>query len=78
MPVQDMLNDRQPQPGATDFTRRRIINTVKSLGQPGQVFLGDAFTLIALSAVACLLVGLSGLVTPAFRGLSLPPVDLES
>ena len=33
---------------------------------------------IALSAVACLLVGLSGLVTPAFRGLSLPPVDLES
>jgi MFS family permease len=33
---------------------------------------------IALSAAACLLVGLSGLVTPAFRGLSLPPVDLES
>lgn len=33
---------------------------------------------IALSAVACLLVGLSGLVTPAFRGLSLSPVDLES
>lgn len=33
---------------------------------------------IALSAVACLLVGLSGLVTPAFQGLSLPLVDLES
>ncbi|HEY9525656.1 MAG TPA: MFS transporter [Anaerolineales bacterium] len=33
---------------------------------------------IALSAVACLLVGLSGLMTPAFRGWSLPPVDLES
>jgi hypothetical protein len=33
---------------------------------------------IALSAVACLLVGLSALVTPAFRGLSLPPMDLES
>ena len=33
---------------------------------------------IAFSAVACILVGFSGLVTPAFRGLSLPPVDLES
>jgi MFS family permease len=33
---------------------------------------------IALSAVACILVGFSGLVTPTFRGLSLPPVDLES
>ena len=33
---------------------------------------------IAFSAVACLLVGLSGLVSPAFRDMSLPPVDLES
>ena len=33
---------------------------------------------IALSAVACILVGFGGLVTPAFRSLSLPPVDLES
>jgi MFS family permease len=32
---------------------------------------------IALSAVACILVGFGGLVTPAFRDLSLPPVDLE-
>lgn len=33
---------------------------------------------IAFSALACILVGLSGLLTPAFRGLSLPPVDPES
>ncbi len=32
---------------------------------------------IALSAAACILVGLSALVTPAFRSLSLPPVDLD-
>ena len=37
-----------------------------------------ATVVIAFSAAACILVGLSGLVTPAFRGLSLPPVDLES
>ncbi len=33
---------------------------------------------IALSAAACILVGFCGLVTPGFRSLSLPPVDLGS
>ncbi len=32
-------------------------------------------SVIALSAVACILVGVSGLASPAFRGLSLPPAD---
>jgi hypothetical protein len=31
---------------------------------------------IALSAFACILVGLSGLASPAFRGFSLPSADL--
>jgi MFS family permease len=35
-------------------------------------------SVIALSAFACILVGLGGLVSPTFRGLSLPPADLES
>jgi MFS family permease len=35
-------------------------------------------SVIALSAVACILVGLGGLVSPTFRGLSLPPADFES
>ena len=30
---------------------------------------------IALSAIACILVGLAGLASPAFRSLSLPPAD---
>lgn len=34
-------------------------------------------TVIAFSAAACILVGVGGLVTPAFRSLSLPSVDLE-
>jgi hypothetical protein len=32
----------------------------------------------ALSAFACILVGLSGLVSPAFRGLTLPSADSGS
>lgn len=35
-------------------------------------------SVVALSAVACIIVGLGGLVSPAFRGLSLPPADLHS
>jgi len=35
-------------------------------------------SVIALSAVACILVGLGGLVSPAFRGLSLPPAKLDA
>jgi MFS family permease len=35
-------------------------------------------SVIALSAVACILVGLGGLASPAFRRLSLPPVDSDS
>jgi MFS family permease len=37
-----------------------------------------ATVVIAFSAAACILVGFGGLVTPAFRDLTLPPVDLES
>ena len=35
-------------------------------------------SVIALSAIACILVGLGGLVSPTFRGLSLPPADIDS
>jgi MFS family permease len=35
-------------------------------------------SVIALSAFACILVGLGGLVSPTFRGLSLPPGDFDS
>jgi len=34
-----------------------------------------ATTVIAFSALACILVGLGGLLSPAFRGMSLPPAD---
>jgi hypothetical protein len=32
-----------------------------------------ATSVIAFSALACILVGLVGLISPAFRGMSLPP-----
>jgi MFS family permease len=35
-------------------------------------------SVIALSAIACILVGLGGLVSPTFRGLSLPFTDFDS
>jgi len=35
-------------------------------------------SVIALSAVACILVGFGGLASPTFRGLSLPPADSDS
>ena len=35
-------------------------------------------SVIALSAIACILVGLGGLVSPTFRGLSLPSADFDS
>jgi hypothetical protein len=35
-------------------------------------------SVIALSAIACILVGLGGLVFPTFRGLSLPSADFDS
>jgi len=35
-------------------------------------------SVIALSGIACILVGLGGLVSPAFRGLSLPSADFDS
>ena len=35
-------------------------------------------SVIALSATACILVGLGGLISPTFRGLSLPSVDFDS
>src|SRR6185436_5110093 len=37
-----------------------------------------ATSLIAFSALACILVGLGGLLSPAFRGMSLPPADVGS
>ena len=35
-------------------------------------------SVIALSAMACIVVGLGGLISPAFRGLSLPPRAFDS
>jgi MFS family permease len=35
-------------------------------------------SVIALSAIACILVGLGGLVSPTFQSLSLPPADFDS
>ena len=35
-------------------------------------------SVIALSAMACILVGLGGLVSPTFRGMALPAADFES
>jgi predicted MFS family arabinose efflux permease len=35
-------------------------------------------SVIALSAIACILVGFGGLASPTFRGLSLPPADSDS
>ena len=37
-----------------------------------------ATSVIAFSALACILVGLSGLLSPTFRGLSLPSADFGS
>jgi MFS family permease len=37
-----------------------------------------ATTVIAFSALACILVGLGGLFSPAFRGMSLPPANIDS
>jgi MFS family permease len=37
-----------------------------------------ATSVIAFSALACILVGLGGLLSPAFRGMSLPPADVGS
>ncbi len=34
-------------------------------------------TVIALSATACIMVGLGGLISPTFRGVSLPSADLD-
>jgi MFS family permease len=34
-------------------------------------------SVIAFSALACILVGLAGLVSPTFRGMSLPPAEFE-
>jgi MFS family permease len=35
-------------------------------------------SVIALSAIACILVGVGGLVSPVFRSLALPTLDNES
>jgi MFS family permease len=37
-----------------------------------------ATSVIALSAIACILVGFGGLISPTFRGLSLPSADFDS
>ena len=60
-------------------------STLLTAGSPlglavGGLLLGfvPATSLIALSAFACILVGVGALVSPAFRGLSLPAVDFDS
>src|SRR5436190_8457682 len=47
MVVEDVLDDRQAEPGAAHLARSRRVYPVESLGQPGQVLAPYALTLIA-------------------------------
>src|SRR5579872_5867183 len=46
MAVDDVLDDRQTEAGAAQFARARRIDAVEPLGQPRQVFAGDAVALV--------------------------------
>ena len=47
VPVEHMLDQRQPQPGAALRATVRYIDAVKTLCEPRQVFRGDARTVVA-------------------------------
>src|SRR5262249_9943330 len=44
--VEDVLDDREPEPGPAHFARARGIDAVEAFGQPRQMLAGDALTLI--------------------------------
>src|ERR1700730_18039126 len=44
--VEDVLDDREPEPGPAHFARARGVDAVEPLGQSRQVLAGDALALI--------------------------------
>ena len=46
MTIEDVLDDRQAQPGAAQLARPRRIGPVKPLGQPGQMLARDSVTMV--------------------------------
>ena len=46
MPVHEMLDDREAEPGAAEFARTRRIDAIEPFGQPGQMLAGDPLALI--------------------------------
>src|SRR4029077_5730092 len=44
--VEDVLDDREPEPGPAHFARAGGVDAVEPLGQPWQMLAGDAFALI--------------------------------
>ncbi len=47
MTTYDMLDDREPEAGSAHGARTRGVNSVKTLGQAGEMFVFYAFTAIA-------------------------------
>ena len=47
MPLDDMLDDRQAQPGAAGIAAARGIDPIEALGQARQMFWRDAFAGVA-------------------------------
>src|ERR1700730_4268152 len=47
--VEDVLDDREPEPGPAHFARAGGVDAVEPLGQPWQMLAGDAFALITHS-----------------------------
>src|SRR5467141_1100763 len=47
MAVEDVLDDREPEPGAAHFARPRGVDAVEPFGQSRQMLAGDALALIA-------------------------------
>jgi len=46
MAVEDVLDDREPEPGAAHFARPRGVDAVEPLGQSRQMLAGDALALV--------------------------------
>ena len=49
MPVDDMFDDRQPQPGAANLPGSCLVNAIETFGQAVNVFFGDWFAAVANS-----------------------------
>ena len=49
MPVDDMFDDRQPQPGAANLPGSCLVNAIETFGQAVNVFFGDWFATVANS-----------------------------